>query len=195
MKKRRDLTFIVFFVLVLCLSITYLFQTSYAKYRKQIAGELNADIASWIIKVNNEDITESRTLENEITPVFDANQYVKANTIAPGSTGYFDIIIETVNVDVDYNVEIVDSKEATDLQDLILKQYELNDSGTRVTITDHTFSQDFNKNTERTKIRFYFEWDDNPATETMDNQDDTSYQLDNDTTKITLAIKFKQKNS
>ena len=80
--KRRDLTFIVFFVLVLCLSITYLFQTSYAKYRKQVTGELNADIASWIIKVNNEDITESRTLENEITPVFDTNQYVKANTIA-----------------------------------------------------------------------------------------------------------------
>lgn len=193
--KRRDLTFIVFFVLVLCLSITYLFQTSYAKYRKQVTGELNADIASWIIKVNNEDITESRTLENEITPVFDTNQYVKANTIAPGSTGYFDIIIETVNVDVDYNVEIVDSKEATDLQDLVLKQYELNDSGTRVNITNHTYSQDFTKNTERTKIRFYFVWDDDPTTETMNNQADTSYQLDNDATKINLAIKFKQKNS
>lgn len=193
--KRRDLTFIVFFVLVLCLSITYLFQTSYAKYRKQVTGELNADIASWIITVNNEDITESRTLENEITPVFDTNQYVKANTIAPGSTGYFDIIIETVNVDVDYNVEIVDSKEETDLQDLVLKQYELNDSGTRVNITNHTFSQDFTKNTERTKIRFYFVWDDDPTTETMNNQADTSYQLDNDATKINLAIKFKQKNS
>ena len=193
--KRRDLTFIVFFVLVLCLSITYLFQTSYAKYRKQVTGELNADIASWIITVNNEDITESRTLENEITPVFDTNQYVKANTIAPGSTGYFDIIIETVNVDVDYNVEIVDSKEETDLQDLVLKQYELNDSGTRVNITNHTYSQDFTKNTERTKIRFYFVWDDDPTTETMNNQADTSYQLDNDATKINLAIKFKQKNS
>ena len=193
--KKRDLTFIVFFVLVFCLSITYLFQTSYAKYRKQVTGELNADIASWIIKVNNEDITESRTLENEITPVFDTNQYVKANTIAPGSTGYFDIIIETVNVDVDYNVEIVDSKEETDLQDLVLKQYELNDSGTRVNITNHTYSQDFTKNTERTKIRFYFVWDDDPTTETMNNQADTSYQLDNDATKINLTIKFKQKNS
>ena len=193
--KKRDLTFIVFFVLVFCLSITYLFQTSYAKYRKQVTGELNADIASWIITVNNEDITESRTLENEITPVFDTNQYVKANTIAPGSTGYFDIIIETVNVDVDYNVEIVDSKEETDLQDLVLKQYELNDSGTRVNITNHTYSQDFTKNTERTKIRFYFVWDDDPTTETMNNQADTSYQLDNDATKINLAIKFKQKNS
>ncbi len=193
--KKRDLTFIVFFVLVFCLSITYLFQTSYAKYRKQVTGELNADIASWIITVNNEDITESRTLENEITPVFDTNQYVKANTIAPGSTGYFDIIIETVNVDVDYNVEIVDSKEETDLQDLVLKQYELNDSGTRVNITNHTYSQDFTKNTERTKIRFYFVWDDDPTTETMNNQADTSYQLDNDATKINLTIKFKQKNS
>lgn len=193
--KKRDLTFIVFFVLVLCLSITYLFQTSYAKYRKQVTGELNADIASWIITVNNEDITESRTLENEITPIFDTNQYVKANTIAPGSTGYFDIIIETINVDVDYNVEIVDSKDTTDLQDLVLKQYELNDSGTRVNITNHTFSQDFTKNTERTKIRFYFVWDDDPTTETMNNQADTSYQLDNDATKINLAIKFKQKNS
>lgn len=193
--KRKDLTFIVIFVLVLSLSITYLFQTSYAKYRKQVTGELTADIASWIIKVNNEDITNSTTLENEITPIFDANQYVKENTLAPGSTGYFDIIIETENVDVDYNVEIVDSKEDTDLQDLVLTQYELNDSGTRANITNHTFSHDFTKNTARTKIRFYFVWDDNPSTETMTNQDDTSYQLDNDLTKISLTINFKQKNS
>ena len=195
MKKKKDITFVIIFLLVFCLSITYLFQTSYAKYRKQIEGEMNATIASWIIKVNNEDITESRTLENEITPVFDTNQYVKANTIAPGSTGYFDIIIETENVDVDYNVEIIDSKESTDLQDLVLKEYELNDSGTRTAITNHTFSRDFSKNTVQTKIRFYFVWDDDPTTQTMDNQDDTSYQLDNDSTKITLAITFKQKNS
>lgn len=195
MKKRKDLTFIMIFFLTLCLSITYLFQTSYAKYRKQLEGELNTTIASWLIKVNNEDITQSRTLENEIIPVFDTNPYVKENTIAPGSTGYFDIIIETVNVDVDYNVEIVDSKEATDLQDFVLKQYELNDSGTRIDITDHTFSKDFTKNTEQTKIRFYFVWDDDEATQTMNNQDDTSYQLDNEATKISLAIQFKQKNS
>ena len=195
MMKRKDLTFIVIFVLVLCLSITYLFQTSYAKYRKQVTGQLTADIASWVIKVNNEDITNSTTLENEITPIFDTNQYVKANTLAPGSTGYFDIIIETINVDVDYNVEIVDSKEETDLQDLVLKQYELNDSGTRLNITNHTFSQDFTKNTVQTKIRFYFVWNDDPNSETMNNQSDTSYQLDNDTTKISLTIKFKQKNS
>ena len=193
MKKKKDITFVIIFLLVFCLSITYLFQTSYAKYRKQIEGEMNATIASWIIKVNNEDITESRTLENEITPVFDTNQYVKANTIAPGSTGYFDIIIETENVD--YNVEIIDSKESTDLQDLVLKEYELNDSGTRTAITNHTFSRDFSKNTVQTKIRFYLVWDDDPTTQTMDNQDDTSYQLDNDSTKITLAITFKQKNS
>lgn len=195
MKKRKDLTFIMIFFLTLCLSITYLFQTSYAKYRKQLEGELNTTIASWLIKVNNEDVTQSRTLENEIIPVFDTNPYVKENTIAPGSTGYFDIIIETVNVDVDYNVEIVDSKEATDLQDFVLKQYELNDSGTRIDITDHTFSKDFTKNTEQTKIRFYFVWDDDEATQTMNNQDDTSYQLDNEATKISLAIQFKQKNS
>ena len=195
MMKRKDITFIVIFVLVLCLSITYLFQTSYAKYRKQVTGQLTADIASWVIKVNNEDITNSTTLENEITPIFDTNQYVKANTLAPGSTGYFDIIIETINVDVDYNVEIVDSKEETDLQDLVLKQYELNDSGTRLNITNHTFSQDFTKNTVQTKIRFYFVWNDDPNSETMNNQSDTSYQLDNDTTKISLTIKFKQKNS
>ena len=71
----------------------------------------------------------------------------------------------------------------------------MNDSGTKVNITNHTFSQDFSKNTERTKIRFYFIWNDDPTTETMNNQSDTSYQLDNDTTKISLAIKFKQKNS
>ena len=54
MKKKNDIKFVIVFVIVVGLSLLYLFQSSYAKYRKQIEGDVRTTIASWNIKVNNE---------------------------------------------------------------------------------------------------------------------------------------------
>ena len=55
MKKKNDLIFIIVFIFVVGISLLYLFQASYAKYRKQITGNLDATIAHWNVKVNNEE--------------------------------------------------------------------------------------------------------------------------------------------
>lgn len=196
MKRKNDLMFILTFVVIVGITLVYLFQTSYAKYRRQTEAEMEGTIASWNIKVNDEAINTQSTLTNTIIPAFYANNYVKAGTIAPGSSGYFDIIIDATNVDVDFNFTITGSiDEDTPLTDLVLKRYAIND-GTAVNYNStNGITGTIIKNTPETKVRIFFEWDDS-ATNTMNNQQDTEYALNDEyrTTKVNVEIHFQQRN-
>lgn len=168
--EKKDIKFIIIFIFIVGISFIYLFQATYAKYRKQIITEVNANVASWNIKINDEAIANKKKLANSITPIFDENEYVKANTLAPGVTGHFDIIIDSSNVDVDFTYEITASlAEDTDLKDFKITGYELNDSGT-INKYDSSITGDLVKNTKNTKIRFYVAWIDDDTNE-MDNSE------------------------
>ncbi len=194
MKKKSDLRFIIIFIIIAGISLLYLFQASYAKYRRQIEGNVEATIASWNIKVNNESINNKTVLTNTIVPVIDSNTYVKSNVIAPGSTGYFDLIINAQEVDVDFNYEISGSiHEDTPLSDLIITEYEINNVRTTYNETNK-ITGTLQKNTGNTSIRIYFKWNDD-TTENMNNKQDTDYAIDatHQPTKIKVTIKFTQK--
>ena len=193
---KNDRKFLIIFIVIVTFSLFYLFQSSYAKYRKQVTGDLQARVASWKIKVNNEDIQNKTALTRNITPTFDTNQYVGENVIAPGSTGYFDIIVNAEDVDVDFNFEITSSvDESTPLEDLIFTKYSIN--GTEYNYTQSgKVTGDLQKNTGDTSIRIFFKWNDD-NTNSMDNQADTAYATneDNEETKVKVVIKFTQKQS
>ena len=190
--EKKDIKFIIIFIFVVGISFIYLFQATYAKYRKQITSEVNANVASWNIKINDEAIANKKKLANSITPIFDENEYVKANTLAPGVTGHFDIIIDSSNVDVDFTYEITASlAEDTDLKDFKITGYELNDSGT-INKYDSSITGDLVKNTKNTKIRFYVAWIDDDTNE-MDNSEDTTYAVNHTNVIYNLTIKFTQK--
>ena len=190
--EKKDIKFIIIFIFIVGISFIYLFQATYAKYRKQITTEVNANVASWNIKINDEAIANKKKLANSITPIFDENEYVKANTLAPGVTGHFDIIIDSSNVDVDFTYEITASlAEDTDLKDFKITGYELNDSGT-INKYDSSITGDLVKNTKNTKIRFYVAWVDDDTNE-MDNSEDTTYAVNHTNVIYNLTIKFTQK--
>jgi len=190
--EKKDIKFIIIFIFIVGISFIYLFQATYAKYRKQIITEVNANVASWNIKINDEAIANKKKLANSITPIFDENEYVKANTLAPGVTGHFDIIIDSSNVDVDFTYEITASlAEDTDLKDFKITGYELNDSGT-INKYDSSITGDLVKNTKNTKIRFYVAWVDDDTNE-MDNSEDTTYAVNHNNVIYNLTIKFTQK--
>lgn len=197
MKRKNELTFLAIFILVVGTSIVYLFQTSYAKYRRTANTELNATIARWALKVNNQDINHETTLTNTITPTLEVSEYVKEGTIAPGSTGYFDIIIDASDVDVDFTFTVDGNyDETTPLSDLIFDKYKINDEA-EITYSETTgITGTITKNTAETNVRVYFKWNDD-ITNNMSNEDDTVYSQNEDfrTTKINVAIHFQQKNS
>ncbi|MBP5678883.1 MAG: hypothetical protein J6X28_03550 [Bacilli bacterium] len=195
MKKKNDVYFLVLFTVIVGITLMYMFQSSYAKYRRQTETTVQARVASWNLKVNNEDISSSTTLTNSITPTIDSNPYVKAGTIAPGSSGYFDIIIDATNVDVDFTYTVTgEVDDDTPLEDLIIKNYKVNNGSTTAYNSTTGIVGDIPMNTSRTTIRMYFEWNDS-ATNTMDNQEDTAYAQEDDyiDTEVNITIHFEQK--
>lgn len=195
MEKKKDLKFILVFIIIVGISLLYLFQASYAKYKKQITGNVEATVASWNIKVNNETINNKSLLSNYIIPTLDSSEYIKEGVIAPSSTGYFDLIINAEEVDVDFTYEITGTvHENTQLNDLIITEYEQN--GVRSTYTEENkITGQIQKNSTNTSIRIFFKWNDDSLSETMDNQSDTEYATNsnNKQTKIKVDIKFTQK--
>ena len=193
--KKSDKIFIIVFIGIVTFSLLYLFQASYAKYRRQATGDIQARIASWNIKVNNETIINKTTLTSDIIPVIDTNPYVKEDVIAPGTTGYFDIIINATNVDVDFTYTITLSvDEDTPLYDLVFTKY--TQGGTEYPfLTANTITGDLVKNTGNTSLRIYFKWNDD-STNIMDNAEDTSYASDenHELTKMKVSILFEQIN-
>ena len=203
MKKmdKKDLQFIVIFIVVLACSFTYLYQSSYAKYRKRVTAGIDLKVAKWTIKINNEDVKNKKMLTNKLVPEFEESEYTKANVLAPGSKGYCDIVIDSTNVDVNFQITLI-AKIPTEsaIKDLRVTDYIINPSETNTNKVAYTELEEIQipvvHNTPQTSIRLFIEWDDNPTTQTMDNEADTNAAVDT-TSEAIIEIKtnFTQVNN
>ena len=196
--KKKDLKFIILFIVLVSCCLLYLFQSSYAKYRRQINGSVSSDIASWNIKVNGEDIANKKTLTTTIEPTFLESENTKEGVIAPGVTGYYTITIDASDVDVNFLCSIhsdvsVDSN-VVDLKTLSYVVNPVSDNDEKLTYSADTgIVQQISKNTNQTVFRIYIQWDDEAGT--MDNQADTEAAT-NDNTKalMNVTLQFSQLN-
>lgn len=196
----KDIRFILIFIFIVSFSFIYLFQTSLAKYRKQVTGNIDLQIAKWNIKINDEDVENKSVLTNNIIPVFEGNEYTKDSVIAPGSKGYCDIIIDATNVDVDFTYELgISIGEENQISDLRTSGYTINPTDTTedvvTELSGEAIKGEIAHNTKQTKIRLYFEWYDE-ADNNMDNKADTDVAIDENSKAVIVAsIRFSQKKS
>lgn len=198
---KKDQKFILIFIIVIAFSFTYLYQSSYAKYRKKVSASLDLNVAQWTIKINNEDIKNNKVLKNKLKPEFEESEYTKSNVIAPGSKGYCDIVINSQNVDVNFNINLVATiPDTSSVIDLIVTDYIINPSETNTTKIAYNENDEIDipvvHNTEKTIIRLYIEWDDDPTTQKMNNEEDTNAAV-NTTSEALIEIntKFTQSNN
>ena len=193
----KKIKFIFYFVLIF-ICLFYLVQSSYAKYKKDIEGDLKSSIAKWNIKVNDELITNKSKLTNNITPIFEGNEYVKDNVIAPGVEGYYDIIIQSSVSNYPFTYQINSNvSTSSDVKDLITTKYIINPDTDNI---ENTYSKEngitgtFTQN-GIVKIRVFIKWNDIIDT-TMDNQKDTEVAIDsNSKALMEVKLKFTQKNN
>lgn len=180
-------------ILLMVLCITQIQQT-FAKYLDQKTGDSNFNIASWSIKVNNQDITSAATISSLINPVYVANANVANGVIAPGSEGYFDLNIDATDTDVSFNYTIsVATSASSDVSDLIITGYQI-DSGSMVNTSESasiTNAIRYSDATRTKNIRVYFRWRDGTG-EDMDNADDTDASINNGNASLTVSIRFIQ---
>lgn len=185
MKKinKKDLRFIVIFIVVLACSFTYLYQSSYAKYRKRVTADVDLTVAKWTIKINNEDIKNNKVLTNKLVPEFEESEYTKANVLAPGSKGYCDIVIDSSNVDVNFQISLIAKvPPESAIVDLRITDYIINPSDTNTTKIEYSELEEIQipvvHNTPKTTIRLFIKWDDDSTTQKMDNEADTNAAVD-----------------
>ena len=191
-----------FKLLLACISLLLLLnmiQETYAKYVSSADASSNFTIARWAFLVNQQDVLANSNFSNTIVPVFDQNENIAGGVIAPTSTGYFDIVIDSSNVGVSFDETITLSKPASDtVTDLVFTGYKknndevttLNNLSTATITTTHLLNSGSTVNT----YRIYFMWNDDSQTETMNNAADTAASVDGSTT-INVNLSFVQRAS
>lgn len=199
MNKKRDLRFVILFVVIVSCCLIYLFQSSYAKYRRGVSGRVSSEIASWNIKVNGEDIMDKKELTTTIEPTFLETENSNEGVIAPGVEGYYLVTIDASEVDVNFLCTIYSTVAKTSsISDLKTLSYEINptdDTSNKLEYSPDTgIVVEIPKNTSEYVFKIYLTWDDD--TGTMDNQADTSVALD-DTSQalMTVDLQFSQLNN
>ena len=117
-KKLRIILVLVSFSV--CLG---LMSSTYSRYVADTTGNIEVLFAKWQILVNTTDITSNTSSTINFVPVIEENLYVKNNTVAPSSKGYFDIAIDPSNVDVtfDYTIDLAIVNE--NMPDLVITKY------------------------------------------------------------------------
>lgn len=209
-------------ILLLFIPLSFLLcfmSNTYSRYVADATGDLKMSFAQWQILVNDVDITNNTSSSIVLTPVIDANEYVKSNKIAPSSTGYFDINIDPSNVDVAFNYNISLKVLNENIPDLMISKYAVLDSNFdekkdtityknienniisgSLNISDLTVATDGDEikysNFEPFTIRICFEWYDG-VDQKMNDEADTLIGLDakNNELEIEATINFEQKIS
>ena len=94
------------FITVAILSIIYLVNT-YALLETNAQATITEDVGKWQIKLNNTDISHGITNSFNINNlVYTDNANIDDNVIAPGRSGYFDIVIDPSGTDVSIRYDI-----------------------------------------------------------------------------------------
>lgn len=197
--KYLQKTFLLLACFSLLLSIST-FKETYAKYKNDITGVTNINVARWKIFVNNQDITESSTMSSAITPTFSGSEHIKSNVIAPTSEGYFDIIIDSSNTDVSFSYSIsLENNPYTSVTDLIIKGYKINNDIDNNEAEMQEITEDgitgnilLSNNTNINTIRVYVEWNDDTSTEDMNNAEDTEASLSEEPAIVNVTLNFTQ---
>ena len=185
-------------LLIACVALLLfvdLVQDTYAKYITSTDATSNFTIARWSFLVNNQDIINNNNFSNTIIPIFDENQNIKNGVIAPTSTGYFDITIDSSNVGVSFDEEITLSKNNTNtVDDIVFTGYKKNDdeiiefaNNTTSITTTHLLNEEKTVNT----YRIYIKWNDSEGS-TMNNAADTQASI-NGIAAIKVNLRFIQR--
>lgn len=191
-----------FRILLACISLLLLVnmvQDTYAKYVSSADANSHFAIARWNFTVNNQDIIANNDFSNTIVPTWDSNDHIEDGVIAPTSTGYFELTIDSSNVGVSFDQTITLSPGTTNsVSDIIITGYTLND-GPLVTIANtntstitstHLLGEETTVNT----YKFFIKWNDDAATEQMNNAADTAASVEG-TANVHINLNFIQKAS
>lgn len=185
MKEKTRLK-IISILCILSLIITVIsIQKTYAKYFEKVGTTYQTNLKRWLVNVNSKIIHEQTDLNQVMQPVIVENENMNTNnTLVPGRTGYFEMLIDYSAVDLAFEYEFfIDQLNENKLTDFEIYGYEVVDADGTSTITETKTikgvidpSVDLDSNGDRKKdIKVLFRWNDGDGS-TMNNTADTEFE-------------------
>lgn len=196
MKKNRTKKILwitaIFFAFI---AATYIINESYALLQTIASGNAETNTGSWTIKLNEKNIsngvTESFTLNNIIYDESDEN--IENGYIAPGKSGYFDIILDPSGTDVAISYEINVRLDEYDYPDNIKLSVENTSADGKIDQDGNTFkgliSLDDIKSNKTITLKLTLIWENNEEF----NESDTNLGIEEaNKLKIPITVTLNQ---
>lgn len=164
MKQRNKIKFVLYLLVVVALGLTfYIISDTYALFEREASGSANFDIAQWVIKLNNIDISSGETISFSLSNfVYATNSHVANGYIAPGRNGYFDIVLDPAGTEVAVRYDITLDLEG-DYSDNLTYSVTTAD-GMTIRTGENTYSGVIDmssiENDEVATLRINLEWED-----------------------------------
>ena len=200
MKRKNKLRVLEILCIISLLFTIFSIRRTYARYFEKVDTTYQTHIKRWLIKINDLNIHEAKSLSEVVQPVLVENENMNNNTLVPGRTGYFDMMIDYTYVDLAFKYEFsIEQLNETQLKDFEIYGYEIVD-GDKSTVTETKQikgvidpDKDLNSANEKKRdIRILFRWNDGDGS-IMDNKLDTQYRSEeNEAINYRATLKFTQ---
>lgn len=181
---------IILFVISLT-ATCYVISDSFGLFESEKEIVINNDIGKWQILVNNNTINQTTSFSVSNIHVSGDNN-VRANYFAPGTSGYFDIVIDPNDTDVSIYYEIVCRTDRITNPQISLTRIENVDKPDLINVGEYSYAgviplSDI-QNDVTTTIRFHVTWTNNEN----NNEIDSLYGSSSATFDIPMEITFRQ---
>lgn len=200
MKRKNKLRVLEILCIISLLFTIFSIRRTYARYFEKVDTTYQTHIKRWLIKINDLNIHEVKSLSEVVQPVLVENENMNNNTLVPERTGYFDMMIDYTYVDLAFKYEFsIEQLNETQLKDFEIYGYEIVD-GDKSTVTETKQikgvidpDKDLNSANEKKRdIRILFRWNDGDGS-IMDNKLDTQYRSkENEALNYRATLKFTQ---
>ena len=201
MKRKNKLRVLEILCIISLLFTIFSIRRTYARYFEKVDTTYQTHIKRWLININDLNIHEAKSLSEVVQPVLVENENMNNNnTLVPGRTGYFDMMIDYTYVDLAFKYEFsIEQLNETQLKDFEIYGYEIVD-GDKSTVTETKQikgvidpDKDLNSANEKKRdIRILFRWNDGDGS-IMDNKLDTQYRSEeNEALNYRATLKFTQ---
>ncbi len=181
---------IILFVIVLFIT-AYVIKTSFSLFESAKEIVVNNDIGRWQIMVNDDLISDIVTF-NVTNVQVTGDENVRENHFAPGTEGYYDIVIDPNDTEVSIYYEIVCRTDMITNRQITLTDIENVDREDLILVAPYTYAgiiplSDI-EDGEVTTIRFYVTW----ANNENNNDVDSLYGLSSANFEIPMSITLRQ---
>lgn len=188
MKKHIMVLAPFFFLIAIFLAIE-----TYGLFESKRVNTTRVDIAKWQIKVNNSNINGSSSEFTVDSFHWNTSENVKEGKVAPGISGYFDIVIDPNNTDTSIVYDITFDFSNLDEDEFVIDEIKEIDNKPIVHTGTYTYSNiitlDEINNSETNTIRVYLSWINDEA----NNEKDSSLgEVYNNKIEIPVKVEITQ---